>query len=111
MLADHKPLFFALHRARDAWSARQGRHLAYVAEFTSDLHREAGADNVVVNCHSKPPEELSLPRSTQVASLKALSGLLATPVTQDGSSGASTAVAAMVPATQQGPIRCGGASR
>ena len=31
VLTDHKPLVFALHRARDAWSACQGRHLAYVA--------------------------------------------------------------------------------
>ena len=29
VLTDHKPLVSALHRARDAWSARQGRHLAY----------------------------------------------------------------------------------
>ena len=41
VLTDHKPLVFALHRARDAWSARQGRHLAYVAEFTSDLRHAA----------------------------------------------------------------------
>ena len=39
----HKLLVFTLHRARDAWSARQGRHLAYVAEFTSDLRHLAGA--------------------------------------------------------------------
>ena len=37
VLTDHKQLVFALHRARNAWSARQGHHLAYVAEFTSDL--------------------------------------------------------------------------
>ena len=38
-------------RARDAWSAHQGRHLAYVAEFTSYLCHMAGAvHNVVANC-------------------------------------------------------------
>ena len=79
--------------------------MAYVAEFTSDLRHMAGADNVVVDCISRPPEELYLPRSTQVASLKAPSGSLAAPVVRDGSSGASTAAAAVVPATQQGPIR------
>ena len=55
VLMEHKPLVFALHRARDAWSARQGHHLAYVAEFTSDLHHVAGADNVVADCLSRPP--------------------------------------------------------
>ena len=97
VLTDHKPLVFALHRARDAWSARQGRHLAYVAEFTSDLRHVAGVDNVVAECLSRPPEELSLSRSTQVAGVKALSGLLAAPETRDGSSRDSTA--AVVPAT------------
>ena len=77
--------------------------MAYVAEFTSDLRHMAGADNVVVDCISRPPEELYLPRSTQVASLKAPSGSLAAPVARDGSSGASTAAAAVVPATQRGP--------
>ena len=51
------------------------------------------------------PEEPSLPRSTQVASVKTTSVLLAAPVAWDGSSGASTAVAAVVPAIQQEPIR------
>ena len=105
MLTDHKPLVYALYRARDAWSACQGCHLAYVAEFTSDLGNVAGGDNVLVNCLSRPPAELFLPRSTQVACVKAPTGSLAAPVAWDGSSGASTAVAAVVPATQQGPIR------
>ena len=74
MLTDLKPLVFALHRVRDAWSARQGRYLAYVAEFTSDL------------CH--------------VASLKVPSGSLATPAHKDGISGASTAAVAVILATQ-----------
>ena len=30
---NRKPLVFALHRVREAWSARQGRHLAYVAQL------------------------------------------------------------------------------
>ena len=97
VLTDHKPLVLALHRARDAWSARKGHHLACVAEFTSDLHHVACAYNVVAKCLSRPPEELSLSRSTQVACVKALSGLLAAPETQDGSSRDSTA--AVVPAT------------
>ena len=55
----------------------------------------------VADCLSRPPEELSLPRSTQGAGVKAPSRSLATPVAQDGSSGASTAAAAVVPATQR----------
>ena len=62
VLTDQKPLVNALHRVRDAWSSRQGRNLDYVAEFTSDLCPMAGVDNVVVDCLSRPPEELSLPR-------------------------------------------------
>ena len=86
VLTAHKPLVFALHRARDAWSAHQGRHLAYVAEFTSDLPHLA-------DCLSRPPEELSLPRSTQGVGEKVPSKLLTAPVDQDGSSRASTAAA------------------
>ena len=79
--------------------------MAYVAEFTSDLRHVAGVDKVVADCLSRPPEELSLPRSTQVAGVKVPSGSLAAPEDRDGSSGASTAAAAVVLATQQGPIR------
>ena len=79
-----------------------------MAEFTSNLRHEAGADNMVADCLSRPPEELSLSRSIQVTGVKVPSGSLAAPETQDGSTGASSAVAAaaaVVPATQQGPIR------
>ena len=64
MLSDHKLLTFALHRQSDAWSARQQRHLSYLAEYTSDIRHVAGKENVVADCLSRPPEELSLPRST-----------------------------------------------
>ena len=99
MLSDHKPLTFTLHRQSDAWSASQKRHLFYVAEYTSDIRHMAGKENVVANCLSRPPEELSLPRSTHVASVKVPSGSLATPVAQDGSPGACT-VAVVTP----GPV-------
>jgi len=61
VLTDHKPFVSALHKAQDPWSARQCRHMAYVAEFMSDLRHVAGADNVVVDCLSRPPVGLSLP--------------------------------------------------
>ena len=64
VLTDHKSLVFALHRARDTWSARQGLHLAIVAEIMSDLRHVAGADIMVADGLSRPPEELSLHSST-----------------------------------------------
>ena len=53
--SDHKPLTYALHRVSDPWSARQQRHLAYVAEYTSEIRHVAGADNVVADSLSRPP--------------------------------------------------------
>ena len=99
VLSDHKLVTFALHRQSDAWSARQQWHLSYVAEYTSDIRHVAGKENVVVDCLSRPLEELSLPRSTHVASVKVLSGSLATRVARDGSLGACT-VAVVTP----GPV-------
>ena len=66
VLSDHKPLTFALHRQSDAWSAHQQQHLSYVAEYTSDIRHVAGKENVLADCLSRSPEELSLPRSTHV---------------------------------------------
>ena len=70
VLSDHKLLTFALHRQSDAWSARQQPHLSYMVEYTSDIRYLAGKENVVAYCLSRPLEELSLPRSTHVASIK-----------------------------------------
>jgi RNase H-like domain found in reverse transcriptase len=54
ILSDHKPLSFALHKAADAWSARQQRQLSYVAEFTSDIRHVPGRENVVADMLSRP---------------------------------------------------------
>ena len=54
VLSDHKPLWGALHRMTDAWSARQQRQLSYIAEFTSDIQHIAGTDNVVADALSRP---------------------------------------------------------
>ena len=105
MLSDHKPLTFALHRQSDAWSARQQRHLSYVAEYTSVIRHVPGKENVVADCLSRPPEELSLPRSTHVASVKVPSGSLAAPVARDGSPGAST-VAVVTPVLDMVELAC-----
>ena len=45
VLSDHKALTFALHQISDAWSSRQQHHLAYVAEYTLDIHHVADAEN------------------------------------------------------------------
>jgi hypothetical protein len=55
ILTDHKPLVGALARTLDPWTARQCRHLAYVAGFTSDIQHLAGRDNIVADALSRPP--------------------------------------------------------
>jgi RNase H-like domain found in reverse transcriptase/Integrase core domain/Integrase zinc binding domain len=54
IFTDHKPLTFALHRTSDAWSARQQRHLSYVAEYTSDIRHVLGKNNTVADALSRP---------------------------------------------------------
>jgi hypothetical protein len=51
LYTDHKPLTLALSKAAEAWTARQSRHLSYVAEF----RHISGADNVVADTLSRPP--------------------------------------------------------
>jgi cleavage and polyadenylation specificity factor subunit 1 len=52
---DHKPLTFALQKVADPWTARQARHLSYVAEFSTDIRHVAGVENVVADTMSRPP--------------------------------------------------------
>ena len=54
ILSDHKLLSYALHRVSDPWTARQQRHLAYVAEYTSEIRHMPGADNLVADSLSRP---------------------------------------------------------
>ena len=49
----HKPLTYALSRSTDAWTAKQCRHLSYVAEFTSDIQHVPGLQNVVADTLSR----------------------------------------------------------
>ncbi len=59
---NHKPLTTAINRASDPWTAQQCCQLAYVAEYTSDIHHIAGTSNVVADALSQPPVPL-LPSS------------------------------------------------
>ena len=73
----------AIHLAHRGKKARlalsvdtSGTHVGsrYVVEYTSDIRHVAGKENVLTDCLSRPPDELSLPRSTHVASEKVPSG-------------------------------------
>jgi len=55
IFTDHKPLIYAISKVSDPWTARQSRHLSYVAEFTSDLRHVPGIENVVTNTLSRLP--------------------------------------------------------
>ena len=55
---DHKPLCSALNRVSVPWSARQQRHLSYIAEFTSDLCYVSGESNTVADALSRPTNSL-----------------------------------------------------
>jgi RNase H-like domain found in reverse transcriptase len=57
LFTDHKPLTFALQRAKDPWTANQQRQLAFLAEFTSDIRHIAGGKNVVADALSRPAEQ------------------------------------------------------
>jgi len=63
---DHKPLTYALHRTTDPWSARQQRHLAYLAEMTADIQHVPGKENVVADTLSRPVAAL-VPATKTVA--------------------------------------------
>jgi hypothetical protein len=66
---NHKPLTFALFKAADTWTARQGRQLSYVAEFTSAIRHVPGVENVVADNLTPPPA--SFPAALPAAGIKA----------------------------------------
>jgi len=55
LYTDHKPLTHALAKAVEPWTARQSRHLSYLAEFTRDMRHISGVDNLVADTLSPPP--------------------------------------------------------
>lgn len=53
VLTDHKPLTYALQGGRDTYSPRETRHLAYIAEFTTNIRHVKGVDNPVADALSR----------------------------------------------------------
>ena len=49
---DHKPLTFSLASNSERWTPRQQRHLAFIAEYTTDVHHVHGWDNAVADAFS-----------------------------------------------------------
>jgi cleavage and polyadenylation specificity factor subunit 1 len=66
ILTDHKPLTFAVHRVSDAWTNRQQRQMAYIAEYTSDIRHVPGRDNVVADALSRPAAAIAQPATVTV---------------------------------------------
>jgi hypothetical protein len=66
LLTDHKPLVAAMLRVSPPWSARQQRHLSFIAEFTSDIRHTSGTANIVADALSRPspPTPPTAPSST-----------------------------------------------
>ena len=50
---DHKPLTFALASSSERWTSRQQRHLALVAEYSTDVRHVRGRDNAVADALSR----------------------------------------------------------
>jgi Integrase zinc binding domain len=56
IFTDHHPLLGALGRVSEPWTARQQRQLAFVAEYTVDIHHISGQSNVVADALSRPAD-------------------------------------------------------
>jgi RNase H-like domain found in reverse transcriptase/Reverse transcriptase (RNA-dependent DNA polymerase)/Integrase zinc binding domain/Integrase core domain len=54
LFTDHMPLVAALHRVSPPWTARQQRHLSFIAEFNVQLVHTPGVENVVADSLSRP---------------------------------------------------------
>ena len=51
---DHKPLTYAMSSTTKRPSLRQTRHMAYIAEFTTDIRYVESKTNIVVDALSRP---------------------------------------------------------
>ena len=55
ILTDHKPLVSAIRSNNPAYTARQRRHLSFIAEFSTDLRHIKGDSNTVADALSRAP--------------------------------------------------------
>ncbi|ROT82718.1 hypothetical protein C7M84_024114 [Penaeus vannamei] len=53
ILTDHKPLAFALHSRTRRQSPREGRHLDFISQFTTDIRHIRGSDNEAADALSR----------------------------------------------------------
>jgi hypothetical protein len=53
IFTDHKPITYAFHQKRDKCSPRQFNHFDFVAQFTTDIKRIYGQNNVVAYALSR----------------------------------------------------------
>ncbi len=77
ILTDHKLLTFALSRTSEPWTARQSRHLSYIAKF----RHIAGTENVVVDTLSCPATVGPAKADKGSTKVKVPSGSLVPPAT------------------------------
>ena len=67
LFTDHKPLTSALFRISPPWTARQQRHLTYIAEFTNSIVHVPGLENSVADALSCPFSSKNAPPSSKSA--------------------------------------------
>jgi hypothetical protein len=102
IFTDHKPLTYALSRVLEPWTARQARHLSYVAEYTSDIRHVAGVNNIVADTLSRPPGFVA-PASATTA-VKAPVGSAVAALSSAGGSSASSSSPASAAAAVKAPF-------
>lgn len=55
ILTYHEPLNYAFRGNHNSYSSREIRHLAYISEFTTDIHFVKGLDNAAADALSRVP--------------------------------------------------------
>lgn len=61
ILTYHEPLNYAFRGNHNSYSSREIRHLAYISEFTTDIHFVKGLDNAAADALSRVGAVTSTP--------------------------------------------------